>query len=138
MALQILQSRIFSVVTWYHLSFLAISIAMFGLTLGALDIYRGNKEEQRRSLGRMLGEASLYFGLLASAAMMVQMYVPIVDRNFSSILFTLPLVAGVTTAGYYQAGRIVSLCLTRSSLPVGKVYAADRREPRWAVLPRSA
>jgi len=44
MALQILQSRVFSVVTWYHLSFLTISIAMFGLTLGALDVYRRSAE----------------------------------------------------------------------------------------------
>lgn len=125
MALQILQSRILSVVTWYHLSFLTISIAMFGLTLGALDVYRGNKEEQQRNLPRLLGDASFSFGLLAVLTLMVQMHVPIVDENFRSIIFTLPLVAGVTASAYYQAGKIVSLCLTRSGMPVGKVYAAD-------------
>ncbi|HYD18318.1 MAG TPA: hypothetical protein VEF76_07560 [Patescibacteria group bacterium] len=125
MALQILQSRIFSVVTWYHLSFLTISIAMFGLTLGALQVYRGDAAEQRKNLGRHLGDYSLYFGLLAVLTLMVQMHVPIVDTNFQSIVFTLPLVAGISAATYYQAGKIVSLCLTRSGLPVGKVYAAD-------------
>ncbi|MCC7038178.1 MAG: class I SAM-dependent methyltransferase [Alphaproteobacteria bacterium] len=125
MALQILQSRIFSVVTWYHLSFLTISIAMFGLTLGALQVYRGNQEEQRKNLGKHLADYSLYFGLLAVLTLMVQMHVPIVDGNFQSIAFTLPLVAGISAATYYQGGKIVSLCLTRSSLPVGKVYAAD-------------
>lgn len=125
MALQILQSRIFSVVTWYHLSFLTISIAMFGLTLGALDVYRGDKEEQKKNLGKHLSDASLWFGLLTVITLMVQMHVPIVDKNLQSIIFTLPLVAGVAAAAYYQAGKIVSLCLTRSSLPVGNVYAAD-------------
>lgn len=125
MALQILQSRIFSVVTWYHLSFLTISIAMFGLTLGALDVYRGNREDQRLRLGTMLGESSLKFGLLSVVTLFVQMHVPIVDQSFQSIFFTLPLVAGFSAATYYQAGKIVSLCLTRSGLPVGKVYAAD-------------
>lgn len=125
MALQILQSRIFSVVTWYHLSFLTISIAMFGLTLGALDVYRGDREEQRKNLGKLLGESSLRFGLLTIVTLMVQMHIPIVDKNLASIVFTLPLVAGVAAAAYYQAGKIVSLCLTRSALPVGKVYAAD-------------
>ena len=125
MGLQILQSRIFSVVTWYHLSFLTISIAMFGLTLGALNVYRGQKEEQRRNLGRHLRDASLAFGLLIVLTLMVQMHIPIVDNNFRTIALTLPLVAGVAAACYYQAGKIVSLCLTRSSRPVGKVYAAD-------------
>ncbi|MCC7038179.1 MAG: hypothetical protein IT560_12880 [Alphaproteobacteria bacterium] len=125
MALQILQSRIFSVVTWYHLSFLTISIAMFGLTLGALDVYRGDKADQQKNLGKKLRASTVWFGLLAVASMFVQMYVPIVDKNFQSIAFTLPLVAGVAAACYYQAGKIVSLCLTRSGLPVGKVYAAD-------------
>lgn len=125
MALQILQSRIFSVVTWYHLSFLTISIAMFGLTLGALDVYRGDKEKQRKNLGKLLGVLTLRFGLFAIAALAVQLCVPIVDKSFATILFTLPLVAGVTAACYYQAGKIVSLCLTRSAYPVGRVYAAD-------------
>ncbi|HYD18317.1 MAG TPA: hypothetical protein VEF76_07555 [Patescibacteria group bacterium] len=125
MALQILQSRIFSVVTWYHLSFLTISIAMFGLTLGALDVYRGDKAEQQKNLNASLRDATLRFGVFAVAAMLVQMYVPIVDTNFQSIAFTLPLVAGVAAACYYQAGKVVSLCLTRSGLPVGRVYAAD-------------
>jgi predicted membrane-bound spermidine synthase len=125
MALQILQSRIFSVVTWYHLSFLTISIAMFGLTLGALDVYRGNKEAQTKNLGRLLAQASLWFGGLSVLTLFVQMYVPIVDSSFKSIIFTLPLVAGVAASAYYQAGKIVSLCLTRSGFPVGRVYGAD-------------
>ena len=125
MALQILQSRIFSVVTWYHLSFLTISIAMFGLTLGALDVYRGDREEQKKNLGKLLSDSSLWFGVLTVLTLIVQMHVPIVDKKLVSILFTLPLVAGVAAAAYYQAGKIVSLCLTRSSLPVGNVYAAD-------------
>jgi hypothetical protein len=33
---QILLTRIFSVTMWYHFAFVAISIAMFGLTAGAL------------------------------------------------------------------------------------------------------
>ena len=123
--LQILQSRIFSVVTWYHLAFLTISIAMFGLTMGALDVYKGSKEEQRRNLGKLLGDSSVSFGLFAVAMLFVQMSFPIVDHNFRSIVITLPLVAGMSAVCYYYAGKVVSLCLTRSSLPVGGVYAAD-------------
>ena len=37
--LQVIQTRILSVVAWYHLAFFAISMAMFGLTVGAVWVY---------------------------------------------------------------------------------------------------
>src|SRR5918999_58583 len=37
--LQVVQTRILSVVAWYHLAFFAISMAMFGLTVGAVWVY---------------------------------------------------------------------------------------------------
>jgi len=33
--LQLIETRILSVLVWYHLAFFAISMAMFGLTVGA-------------------------------------------------------------------------------------------------------
>src|SRR5437867_10873280 len=36
---EILLTRIFSVTMWYHFAFMAISIAMFGMTVGALFVY---------------------------------------------------------------------------------------------------
>jgi predicted membrane-bound spermidine synthase len=125
MALQILQARIFSVMTWYHLSFLTISIAMFGLTLGALQVYRGNADEQREKLYEILQRTALAFGLWTVCALAVQMVIPIVSTAFKTIIVTLPFVAAVTAMAYYHAGKIVSLCLTRSGRPTGRVYAAD-------------
>ena len=36
--LQILLTRLFSVTMWYHYAFMAISLCMFGLTLGAIAV----------------------------------------------------------------------------------------------------
>src|SRR4026208_1006776 len=36
---ELLLTRIFSVTMWYHFAFMAISIAMFGMTVGALLVY---------------------------------------------------------------------------------------------------
>ncbi|MGZ9097935.1 MAG: hypothetical protein ACXW30_06530 [Micavibrio sp.] len=125
MALQILQSRLFSVVTWYHLSFLVISIAMFGLTLGALKIYRLNEAESRRDLNMLSSNASFLFSVTTLVALAIHLTVPIVHTNIISILVTLPFVAGATAMNYYYAGQIVTLCLTRSDRPIGLVYGAD-------------
>ena len=40
--LQIVQTRILSVVLWYYLAFLVISIAMFGITAGTVWVYLWN------------------------------------------------------------------------------------------------
>jgi hypothetical protein len=37
--LQIIETRIISVTSWYYLAFFVISIAMFGLTAGAVFVY---------------------------------------------------------------------------------------------------
>ena len=36
---EVLLTRIFSVTMWYHFAFVAISVAMFGMTVGALVVY---------------------------------------------------------------------------------------------------
>ena len=36
---QILQTRILSVFAWYYLAFFAISVAMLGMTIGAVWVY---------------------------------------------------------------------------------------------------
>lgn len=125
MALQILQSRLFSVVTWYHLSFLVISIAMFGLTLGALKIYKGDPEKQTRNLPSILQDTAFMFGITTVAGLISQMMVPIISDKLLHALITLPLVAGMTAWSYYYAGQIVSLCLTRANKPAGLVYGID-------------
>ena len=39
MMLQIIETRIISVISWYYLAFFVISVAMFGLTAGAVWVY---------------------------------------------------------------------------------------------------
>ncbi len=125
MALQILQSRILSVTTWYHLSFLVISIAMFGLTLGALKVYKSSEEEQRRNYGTIARKNCVWFGLFTLIGLIVQLYVPIVSAEMSETLVRLPIAAIATSMAYYHAGIVITLCLTRAPFPVGKTYGID-------------
>ena len=41
LSLEVLDTRLLSVVTWYHLSFFAVSVAMFGMAAGAVHVYLG-------------------------------------------------------------------------------------------------
>lgn len=125
MALQILQSRVFSVTSWYHLSFLVISMAMFGLTLGALKIYRSSEEEQRQNYGLIARKHSMAFGFFILIALFGQLYIPIFSNSAFKTLVTLPIAAIATSIAYYHAGVAITVSLTRAPFPVGKTYGID-------------
>jgi len=40
---EILLTRIFSVTLWYHFAFMVVSIAMFGMSVGAMRVYLESK-----------------------------------------------------------------------------------------------
>lgn len=123
--MQLLLSRIFSVTAWYHVSFLVISIAMFGMTAGAVKVYRGDVETQRRNLSDLSARNSFYFAVLMALAVIVSMLVPIFDSRLVLTLIFLPTVAILTALPFYFAGVVISLCLTRSPFPVSTVYGYD-------------
>ena len=54
--LEVLDSRLLSVLTWYHLAALAVSLAMFGMAAGAVFVFLGGSRfqgaEARRALAR--------------------------------------------------------------------------------------
>lgn len=125
MVLQILQSRIFSVTSWYHLSFLVISIAMFGLTMGALKIYKSPEEEQRLNYRSIARNNSAFFGFFICIGLLAQLYIPIISTNTFITLASLPAVAITVGLAYYYAGIVITICLTRSPYPVGLTYGVD-------------
>lgn len=125
MSLQILQSRIFSVTTWYHLAFLVISIAMFGMTLAALNLHRGDAEVQRRNYARMMAKSADDLGLFIIIALLAQMFIPIVYETFQGTALTLPILSFFTVLPYYKAGTILTLALTRAPYPVARTYGVD-------------
>ena len=56
--LQIVETRIISVTSWYHLAFFVISIAMFGLTAGAVWVYLRREASRPDELSYDLSVAS--------------------------------------------------------------------------------
>lgn len=125
MALQILQSRIFSVTTWYHLAFLVISVAMFGMTLAALRVFKMDENHARQNYEQIMADLSYKFSLAIVFALLVQLYIPIVNHSVIGTIASLPLVSTVIVFPYYFAGQILSLALTRTPYPTAKTYGVD-------------
>ena len=68
LALEILLTRITSVIAWYHLSFFVIALAMLGMTAGAVIVFLRPGLFEQEDIGRRLVAASAGFAALAPAA----------------------------------------------------------------------
>src|SRR5262245_17633534 len=122
---QITQTRILSVVAWYYLAFFAISVAMLGMTVGAVWVYLKRREFTPERLSVAVSDAALMAAIAMPASLVVQ---------FCLITKLLPTVASATawsllmaamTVPYIFAGIAVTLALTRSPFPVSQVYGLD-------------
>jgi len=123
-ALQILETRLLSVTSYYYLDFLSISMAMFGMTAGAVWVYRVRGLTRETLLGDLPLFASRYC-LSICACLLIQLSLPltVVASAMTFVLWTeLALILAIP---FYFAGVVVTLALTRSQFPVGEVYAAD-------------
>ncbi len=124
--LQVVQTRILSVVAWYHLAFFAISMAMFGLTAGAVWLYLRRDRLTEHTLSYHLAHYSAAFAVSTAVTLLVQMtQVPIGGVTSVTHLWIWVQVALCLAIPFFFSGVVVSLALTRSPFPVGQVYGWD-------------
>jgi hypothetical protein len=122
---QIAQTRILSVITWYHLAFFAISVTMLGMTVGAVWLYLWGERFQQSSVAVSLSKFALATALAMPASVMVQfcLVTPVSLSLTTVVSWGLLLIA--MAAPYVFSGVVVSLALTRSPFPTGLVYGVD-------------
>src|SRR5215468_6082238 len=122
---QIAQTRILSVITWYHLAFFAISVAMLGMTVGAVWLYLWRERFERSSLAITLSDFALATAVAMPASVMLQFcLVTPVSLSLTTVVSWSVLLVTMT-APYIFSGVVVSLALTRSPFPTGLVYGVD-------------
>src|ERR1700738_3044047 len=116
--LELSLTRIFSVVFYYHLAFLAISIALFGLGAGGVFSYvvagwRGSFFEKLARLA-----------LLNSFAVLLSLIFVITRQGeFSNV--TLAMIYFASALPFFLSGTIVSLAVAETIQRVGRVYFFD-------------
>jgi hypothetical protein len=123
--LQVLQTRFLSVVAWYYLVFFAISIAMFGLTAGAVWVYVCGDRFSGATLSSDLSVLSAAFGISCAASGLMQTTIaPITEPSLSGALVWGHLALWISLP-FFFSGSAVSLALTRSPFRIARVYAVD-------------
>jgi hypothetical protein len=113
------------VVTWYHLAFFVISSAMFGMTAGAVWVYLRKDRFDGRYLSYDLAWMSTCFGLSTALSLIVQSTLAFAFVGSLALILVFVEAALAIATPFFFSGAAISLALTRSPFPVGRVYAAD-------------
>ncbi len=123
--LEVIQTRLLSVVTWYHLAFFVISSAMFGMTAGAVWVYLNRGRFTPDSLADDLSRGAAAFALSTGLTLAFQVTLaPNILLSAGMVLAFVELTLAMAIP-FFFSGIVVSLALTRSPYPVGVVYAVD-------------
>ena len=122
---QIVETRILSVIAWYYLAFFGISMAMLGMTAGAVYAYLRRDRFGTDGLVAALTDYSLACAVSIPISLVVQLTL-ITSLTLSvTTIVAWSLLTTAMAVPYVFAGVVVSLALTKSPFPVSHVYGAD-------------
>ncbi len=121
---EMLITRVFSVTLMYHFAFMAISIAMFGMTAGGIVVYLAPRRFAPERTGQHLAVAALLLGVAIVASFLAHLLVPIF--TVGSLLWAyLALTYVLVSIPFFFSGMCICLALTRYAGEASLLYAAD-------------
>lgn len=125
MMLQVTITRVFSVMMWYHLSLVAVSMTMFGMTVGALYVHYRRDAYRPENAMRACQRHALWFGVSMAVSLIACLNTPFLVRT--TVMGMLAMAWWMAVAGmpFVFSGIVVCLALTRFPEKVGRMYAAD-------------
>ncbi len=122
---EIVLTRIFSVAMWYHFAFVAISVALFGLTVGALIVHLRPQSFVDAKVKRQMWRFSLAYAASVAVAFCIQLSIPFLPRLTMAGVVSVMLTCVVISVPFVFSGIVVALALTRFPRRVNRLYAAD-------------
>jgi len=125
LALEVTLTRLFSVITFYHLAFFAVSIAMLGMTAGAITVYFKPGWFEEHNIGPNTAKACLAYSASVAIALTVLCLLPIYFLYSLMFILAIFIVTAACSLPFYFSGMVVSVVLTKYPLPIGKLYASD-------------
>jgi spermidine synthase len=118
-------TRIFSVVMYYHFAFLAISIALFGLSASGVFAYVARRWLDRSPLSILLARQAVIYAACTIVALFVLVRLRVglsySPRNLALMLIVYALAA----LPFFTGGLVITLSISRFSSRINAVYAAD-------------
>ncbi len=141
-AMQILLSRIFSVMFFYHFAFAGVTLAMLGLTVGALKVHANPERFSNANLNRECAIHCIAAAVILFISTLLLVDIPgrlvsfSAQHGFNEVLIAVSAVTillglyGIIKA-FIANGVIITLLLTYFPAYTSKLYAVDLV---WAAL----
>jgi SAM-dependent methyltransferase len=121
---QILITRFFSVMLYYHFAFAALSLAMLGLTRGAMQVYNNPARYAPERVGVEFARHASWFAMTGVGAMIAFLCAPlVVPADYVRVALAIATVTFVRP--FTESGVCITLLLTRLPYGGGWLYAAD-------------
>lgn len=118
-------TRIFSVTTFYHFAFVAISLALFGLTVGALLVYLVPSWFPNERVSQRMWLAAILFALSIPVCLAIQLSIRFdVEWSVSGVTSVITTCA-IASVPFVLSGVVVCLALTRFPNRINRLYAVD-------------
>src|SRR4051812_46929845 len=122
---QLLLTRTFSVTMYYHFAFVAISVTMFGMAVGAIVVYVYPRWFVPERVVNQLAIAAALFAATIVLSYLTHLSIPFLIEPSLVSGYALGLTYGALSVPFVMSGIVVSLALTRFPQQVGALYAAD-------------
>lgn len=124
--LELLDARLLSVLTWYHLSFFAVSMAMFGISAGGVHVYLGGNRYEGANARQALIDYGRWFALSIPICHIATLCIPLKIDTFTATAIAGVLITTLlVSVPFYFAGVVVALSLTRIPCRIGLAYSVD-------------
>jgi SAM-dependent methyltransferase len=126
LGVQIVWTRIFSFMIWYHFAFLVISVSMLGFTAGGLILHR-RPRLLRRPFHDLSFRAAVGFALASAGALLVICKLPFdgsILQSWRNFLLFVALIL-VVTGEFVFAGLFVAFAIVKAPERVAWTYFAN-------------
>ena len=122
---QLLLTRTFSVTMYYHFAFVAISVTMFGMAVGAIAVFLRPHVFVPEAVGRHLAIGSMIGAAATVLSYLTHLAIPFLVEPSLVSVYGIVLTYTALSVPFVAGGVVVSLALTRFPAQVSALYAAD-------------
>ena len=125
MIYEVMMTRLLSVVSWYYLAVVAVGMAMSGMTAGALVVQLRPDFFDPPRFALRLRQGAFAMAVAVPAALIGMLAVPLFLSASLEVLFSFMLFTAFAATPFFFSGIVICLALTRTAMPIGRVYLAD-------------
>jgi spermidine synthase len=110
---------------YYHFAFMAISIALFGLSASGVYVFLMRDRWRDRAIEALLGPHALAYAAVTGIALAILVRIRVDLTYTPANLAWISLVYLVSALPFFFGGSTISIAIARLSKSVNAVYAAD-------------